>query len=301
MKSSFTQGQIESTLQDIQARDTAYAELAGRFGALFLERESVRTNLIKEKKESLQIDAGRVAVGVPILSDVDLTPWSDLFSRSNQAMLPVFAEVLQLEEETFRKLQSHLKETDTLMELVHAKIAGNRQLFEQHSEQLDISPHTLLSYCIETVCSPAFSAIAHTIDESFSWDQGSCPVCGSTPSIAQLSPKEVDSNEYLVGGGGKKYLHCTLCGHDWHYKRNACAACGNEDNESREIFHQDDVKYERIEACHNCGKYMLCVDMREYASLPDLDTVQMGLIHLDVIAHERQLYPITQTLWNTLK
>ena len=132
------------------------------------------------------------------------------------------------------------------------------------------------------------------------WDKGYCPVCGSSPSISQLAPADATNSEYLVGGGGKKYLHCSLCGHDWHYKRSACAACGNEDSETREILYTVGVRHERIEACHKCGKYMLNIDMREYASLPDLDTIQMGLIHLDILAHKKRLTPISPTLWNTL-
>lgn len=133
------------------------------------------------------------------------------------------------------------------------------------------------------------------------WTHGHCPICGSTPSIALLAPADAENSEYLVGGGGRKYLHCSLCGNDWHYARTACAACGNDDSETREIFHQDGMKYERVEACHKCGKYMLTVDLREYAEPPHPDAIQMGLIHLDVLARQRQLVPVSPTLWNTIE
>jgi FdhE protein len=106
--------------------------------------------------------------------------------------------------------------------------------------------------------------------------------------------------DQLVGGGGKKFLHCSLCGHDWRFMRNTCPACGNDENESREVFYTDNAKFERIEACHKCGKYCLNVDMRECEPLPDLDTIQIGLIHLDIFARENGLEPISPTLWNTL-
>ena len=304
MKTTSARSQIESTLNVIKTRDTAYRELAGRFGSLFEKKEQVRTDLVAANQQSPDIDANRMGAGVPVFAEVDLTPWGDAFTQSADCLLPVLSEVLQLEPETYRKMQTHLEKTENLLGLAQARIEGNQKHFESITERFGITPTTLLPYIAEAISGPVFCAIADTLGDSLSslsWGHGHCPVCGSSPSISQLCPKDATASEYLVGGGGKKYLHCSLCGHDWHYKRNACAACGNEDSETREILFQDGVKHERIEVCHKCGKYMLNVDMREYASLPHLDTMQMGLIHLDILAHERLLSPVSPTLWNTLK
>lgn len=300
METTSARRQIKSTLKVIKTRDAAYHELVDRFGLLFEKKEQVRTALMAANLQSPAVDADRMAAGMPVLGNENLTPWASAFRQSADSLLPVLAEVLQLERKTHRNLLAHLDNNENLLGLAQARIEGNRKHFENTSVQLGITPRTLLPYISEAVSAPVFCAIVCHLGESLSWEYGHCPVCGSFPSISQLTPKDVTDSEYLVGGGGKKYLHCSLCGHDWRYKRNACAACGNEDSESRELIYADGVKHERIEVCHKCGKYILNVDMREYASLPHLDTIQMGLIHLDVLAHERHLSPVSPTLWNTI-
>ena len=66
-------------------------------------------------------------------------------------------------------------------------------------------------------------------------------------------------------------------------------------------FTSDDVRHERIEACHKCGKYCLNVDLRECEPQPHLDVLQMGLIHLDIHARSNRLTPVTATIWNAVE
>ncbi|WP_291327533.1 formate dehydrogenase accessory protein FdhE [Desulfovibrio sp. UCD-KL4C] len=295
--------QIESTLENIKNRDASYGDLVGRFGSLFKKIDQVRTHLTTLKLHSPVIEATRLAAGVPIFAEADLYYWSDAFKQSDESLLPVIAEVLELEPEIHRNLLSYMDVTENLLGLAQASIDGNMNHFENVSAQLGITTPAMLHYISDTISAPVLNAIKCSMGKDLSlisWEHSYCPVCGSSPSISQLSPKDMANSEYLIGGGGKKYLHCSLCGHDWHHKRNSCAACGNDDSETREFLFLDNVERERIEICHKCGKYMINIDMREYTSLPHLDTIQMGLIHLDVLAHERNLAPISPTLWNSI-
>ncbi len=295
--------QIESTLENIKNRDASYNDLVGRFGSLFKKTDQVRTHLATTKLHSPIIEDARLAAGVPIFADADLFYWSDAFKQADESLLPVIAEVLQLEPDIHRNLLAYMDVTENLLGLVEASIEGNLNHFELISEQVGITPPAMLHYISDTIAGPVLNAVARMMGEqlsSISWEQGYCPVCGSSPSISQLSLRNMADSEYLVGGGGKKFLHCSLCGHDWHHKRNTCAACGNDDSDTREFLFMDNVEHERIEICHKCGKYMLNIDMRDYAALPHLDTLQMGLIHLDVLAHEKQLAPVSSTLWNSI-
>ncbi len=304
MKSASAQKIVDSTLESIKKRIPAYQELAEKFGPLFLEKAKLRDAFMENKIELPGIDPSRIAAGVPILVDEDLTPWSAAMKESVEALLPVLSEVLQLEEKVSKWLKEYLDDPDNVLGLAQARIEGNWKHFENTSVQLGIEQSATLLYISETVFAPVLCAIVDSLGESLTtlaWDHGSCPVCGSSPSISHLSPKEVTDLDQLVGGGGKKFLHCSLCGHDWRFKRNACASCGNDDSETREVFYLDDVKYERIEACHKCGKYCLNIDMRECEPYPHLDTIQIGLIHLDIYAHKNELSPISTTLWNTIE
>ncbi len=302
MQTASAQKIVDSTLDSIRKRVPAYSELADRFGPLFLAKGRVRDTLAEAHPEPPVPDTARLVAGVPLLVEEDLSSWAEAMGTARDELLPVIAEVLQLETETADRLKSHLADPANLVGLAQARIEGNWKHFENTSEQLGIEQTPLLVYISETVFGPVLRAMVDGMGKSLSditWDKGYCPVCGSTPSISYLSPKEVTDLDQLVGGGGKKYLHCSLCGHDWRYRRSACVSCGNDDNESREVFYVDDVRYERIEACRKCGKYCLNVDLREFEPHPHLDVVQMGLIHLDIYAREHKLSPVTPTLWNS--
>ncbi|MEZ7195449.1 formate dehydrogenase accessory protein FdhE [Pseudodesulfovibrio karagichevae] len=304
MKSASDSKTVVSTLDAIKKRVPAYSELADRFGPLFVEKARLCDEFAAEGLSLPAIDEARTNQGVPVLVDADLAPWAESLRKSAAAILPLLFDALKPDEDAWRKLGEFMDDPGNIAGLAQARIEGNWKLFEKTSAELGITPYTTLLYVSETVFGPVLRALVDGLGEPLStlaWDEGYCPVCGSTPSIAQLSPREVTDLDQLVGGGGKKFLHCSLCGHDWRYKRNACPACGNDENESREVYYQESAKFERIEACHKCGKYCLSIDMRECEPLPDLDAVQIGLIHLDIFAREQDLTPISSTLWNSLE
>lgn len=304
MKSASAQILVDSTLESIRKRLPAYEELADKFGPLFIEKAKLHEAFVAGELSVPETDPARIAAGVAVMVDEDLTPWVAQLKQATDSLLPLLSEVLQLDADARKALQEYLAVPENILGLAQARIEGNLKHFENTSVQLGITPFSTLLYISETVFAPVLCALADNLDESLTylaWDHGYCPICGSSPSISHLSPKEVTDLDQLVGGGGKKFLHCSLCGHDWRFKRNACPSCGNDDSETREIFCLDDVKYERIEACHKCGKYCLNIDMRECEPHPHLDAVQIGLIHLDIYARENKLSPLTATLWNNLE
>lgn len=301
MKTASARKIVDSTLESIKKRVPAYSELADTFGPLFLAKGKVRDDLLDKHPDPPAVDTARLVAGVPLLVDEDLSSWVEAMAASRDALLPEVIKVLRLEADAAKALADHLADPANLAGLAQARIEGDRKHFENTSVQLGIGHTPSLLYISEAVFGPVLCAMVDGMGKSLSdisWDRGYCPVCGSSPSISYLSPKEVSDLDHLVGGGGKKYLHCSLCGHDWRYRRNACVACGNDENDSREVFYVDDVRYERIEACHKCGKYCLNVDLRECEPHPHLDVVQMGLIHLDIFARNNELVPVTPTLWN---
>jgi len=302
MRTQSTLSRVNDTLTLLTERTPAYRELADRFGPLLRAVAQMEDELADTLPELLASDPARLAAGVSLLVDADLAPYGEALKRSALALMPVLTDVLRLNRETVNRITAHFVHADNLVELAKARIEGNAKRFENTSEELGIQPATTLLFIAETVFAPVLRAIISGLDKPLAdsdWDQAYCPVCGSSPSISYLSPKEVTDLDQLVGGGGKKYLHCSLCGQNWRYKRNACAACGNDENQSREVFTSDKTKFERVEACHKCGHYCLSIDLRECEPHPDLDAIQMGLIHLDLFARKSGLIPVTATLWNS--
>jgi FdhE protein len=153
---------------------------------------------------------------------------------------------------------------------------------------------------ISTVLQSLAPSVADWVSD-LQWNRGYCPVCGSLPSISYLSKPQSLSSEFLVGGGGQRYLHCNMCGQDWRVRRHLCAACERDDTDEHMYFHVPDAVGERIDICRHCGHYLPCIDLRELDALPHLDTMSVGLAHLDMLAQEKGFNPMVRTPWNTFE
>lgn len=79
-----------------------------------------------------------------------------------------------------------------------------------------------------------------------------CPICGEEPSLTVLTPPV-----------GKRYLHCTKCGHDWPGKRIGCIHCGSEEATEQTYLKNDNFPGIEIIACQACGKDFKELDLRE--------------------------------------
>ena len=109
-----------------------------------------------------------------------------------------------------------------------------------------------------------------------------------------------EKNAYLAGGGGKKHLHCSLCGTDWVFRRGACPSCGKEGNDVMEMLRESkNAQGERLDWCTKCKTYCPSVDLRERDTTPNLDALALGLLHLDMVAAKKGLHPINPSFWNT--
>lgn len=88
-------------------------------------------------------------------------------------------------------------------------------------------------------------------------DPGLCPGCGSRP---------VASVTRTAGGAlGQRYLHCSLCGLEWHMARAKCSHCGDSKAiayQSLEVPGADDAGARaaqatiQAETCESCGHYL---------------------------------------------
>ncbi len=105
-----------------------------------------------------------------------------------------------------------------------------------------------------------------------------CPVCGAHPVAALVHIGSGDES-------GLRYLHCALCGSEWHVVRSKCSNCDN----SKDIAYynvEGDSGAVRAEACPECNTY-LKVMQRERD--PDLDPFSDDLasLPLDLLMGEQ--------------
>jgi formate dehydrogenase maturation protein FdhE len=88
------------------------------------------------------------------------------------------------------------------------------------------------------------------------------------------------------GEGGKRFLVCAVCAHEWEINRVLCPACGNEDKDTLPVFTAEQFPYIRIEACDACHVYLKSIDMTKNGlAVPEVD--EIAAIALDLWATDK--------------
>lgn len=205
-------------------------------------------------------------------------------------------------------LKSDSAEVQRAEELVAAAASGDRESLAALAKKNDVDP-LILDFVTGFIVAPVLRALtAQAVategetpwDAGDIWRQGYCPVCGALPTIGWMDKPVIDEkNAFLAGGGGKKHLHCGVCGADWKYRRGACPACGEEGSGVMELLRESDVSHgERLDWCTKCRSYCPAVDLREREFIPHLDALALGMLHLDMVAARKKLKPVKPSFWN---
>jgi len=104
-----------------------------------------------------------------------------------------------------------------------------------------------------------------------------CPVCGSPPGLAELQRD-----------GGRRVLHCGLCGSTWFFSRLACPHCGCRERDNLAFLRVNDGDPRWIEACERCKRYVKTVDARRLPAGENVDAAveEAATLHLDLLAEK---------------
>jgi FdhE protein len=105
-----------------------------------------------------------------------------------------------------------------------------------------------------------------------------CPLCSAKPLVGVLRPQ---------GDGGKRTLVCSLCAHEWEYRRIVCAACGEESVDKLPVYIAAELPHLRVEACDTCRHYLKTVDLtKDGHAVPVVD--ELAAIPLSLWAEENR-------------
>lgn len=103
-----------------------------------------------------------------------------------------------------------------------------------------------------------------------------CPLCNSRPLLGILRPE---------GDGGKRFLLCSFCLHEWEFRRILCATCAEETETKLPVYVAEQFPYIRVEACDTCKFYLRSIDLtKDGNALPLVD--DLAAIPLSLWADE---------------
>lgn len=270
--------------------------------------------------EKLRADVRRLAVPSPdsqrfsdgrnLLAGTSLTPFWPLYQKAAKELLPVFAASRQMipAYDAVADMLAQERDEDFQEQFLRALIHQEEETIAELCGTDDMQAASL-SFMSEFALSSVLRALTANITADAGsdsdanpwplWSQGHCPVCARLPIVDTLAKGVTDEkNPYLLAGGGKKHLHCGLCGADWLFRRAVCPACGAESKGVINVLIPTSTRYEHVAWCSECKTYTVGVDERSLSGHFDKDALALGLLHLDMIAAEKKLTPMCRTFWN---
>ncbi|MCO1603969.1 formate dehydrogenase accessory protein FdhE domain-containing protein [Desulfosporosinus nitroreducens] len=101
-----------------------------------------------------------------------------------------------------------------------------------------------------------------------------CPICGELAGVSVLSPPN-----------GNRFVHCSICGHEWTAKRVGCIRCGSEEASMLTYLQSDEFPGVEMIVCKECWQYSKEYDLR-VLSTRDIDWETIRTLSLDYAAEK---------------
>lgn len=287
---------IDTTIKAVLRKRPVLKDVLTSFSGLLHARQEAGASL--ELPFCLFFSREMAQSGTPILQDAPLEGLANALSAACDQLLPLLAAQQKLAPYASLLAQFYQEEDGGL-----PLLQGNVEKAVKIAEHIGL-PSEVMLFSAEFIVASVLRALRLSVPGNpwdGVWHHGYCPVCGAYPSLAYLERPSLDAgqNPYILGGGGQRRLHCSLCGADWQFRRRVCPFCGEEGDSALGILKPKDEAAERLDYCNTCRTYHPTIDLREMIYTPDMDTMALGLLHLDLIAAERELTPLRPAFWNS--
>jgi FdhE protein len=252
------------------------------FGGVLLAEAELADRPVSAEAAGPAVDPARFAAGVPAVP-------RDTLQLERKDILDVLDALLPALEKGFPAIRSALEDIGRAMRdgldaapLASAFLAGRDEELEQDFRRLGLDPAVgrfVLFRLVRPLARRIALATAPAI-EGLTWTKGNCPVCGSQPSMGFIAEKD-----------GQRRLVCSLCGHDWVFRRTECPFCDSADLSAMEAVFIEGRTQERAEACGKCGHYLVQLDARSLSEpfVPEL--AALAMLPLDILAQEKEFIP----------
>jgi FdhE protein len=275
---ALTPGQVQRAVDTVIKNNSAYADILGFYGRLFVAQE--------ESKSRLRIEPLQIPEDVRAVKTREKLPLIEIkdFAYDQAESADLFVTIARLAQEANPQLAAAagviLKAVATDLKparLFDALLNGNEALFENVAATLAIEKQ-VLGFITYNSLKPSLGTCAAQLggylDKDDPWLKGYCPICGSAPTLS------------LLEGEGARSLICSFCWHPWPVKRVYCPFCDNSDNKTLHYLFSDAEKDRRVDLCDNCHKYLKTLDTRQADRLVYPPLEQVATLHLDIKARE---------------
>ena len=252
-----------------------------------LQREARAEAPAVEAPRELLATVGQVIAGAPLLAreafHCDQDRAAKIFERLLETLSGMGGPMAQAAGMVREKGEPLMKKA------FEAFIANDEAFFADFAQRAPQAPRTL-SFLAQSSLTPGIMGLAEAISrllpENRTWEQGTCPLCGSLPFHSSLVTKE-----------GVRVNSCSFCRADYRSLRLQCAYCQERDTNNLPFFTADEEPGYRVDACQTCKGYIKTTDFREFdrASHPALDDLES--LALDILATRKGFIRPTASAW----
>ena len=276
--------EILEGLEKIAPEVPAEVESLNFYIELLKKQESIKEKFLEKFKEGIDKEKVEAAIreGRPAVTV------EDVFQLSEEELAEVFTEISFLvqslrpdEKEAVKGfLQALGSGAFTLNELVKATLSGKddiaRGIAAGANIELDLV-QVLVLWSLQPILEAFSEALQGRVDFA-TWDKGFCPVCGSYTRLG-----------YMTGPGGRLYLKCQICGHEWYFSRLTCPFCGNNEPGTIGFYTIGNDRRFRLYVCKKCGNYWKVVDENVAGTNVPRKLYDVWTLKLDLVAKEKKL------------
>jgi len=284
--------EIRNIIERAIEQNPQNSEIIKAFEPIIIKQRQLAKQPSLKKLDCSLIDKEKLKAGVPVSRQIDLFLPEDSWKDIAISLASAVKEGMPQLAENIHQL-SRLIQENRINPKDYFKINPDGENKATDGwEGLKISPSNasfLMSLVSRVVLEQRAKEIT-TVLGAFDWEKGYCPICGSFPSIALIDEE-----------GGKRFLHCSLCGHDWRFTRVLCPYCENDAKQGMDYFYIEDKTQESAFVCEKCLKYLVTLFRAGNLFARDMDISAMSLIHLDMIMQDKGYEPMALSAWNILK
>jgi FdhE protein len=283
--------EIKNIMERAVEQNPHNSEILKAFEPIIVQQRQLAAISSFKTLDSSLIDKEKLKAGVPVSRQINLFLPEDSFKKIAISLASAVKEGMPQLAENIDQISSLIQEGKIDPKDYFKVSPDGENKATKGWEGLKISPSNA-SFLMSLVSRVALEQRAKEITAAlgaFDWEKGYCPICGSFPSIALIEEE-----------GGKRFLHCSSCGHDWRFTRVICPYCENEAEKGMDYFYIEKKTQESAFVCDKCKKYLVTLYRAGNVFARDLDIAAISLIHMDMIMQEKGYEPMASCVWNSL-
>jgi len=285
--------EIKNIIERAIEQNPQNIEIIKAFGPIITNQRQLAEQSSLKKLDCSLIDKEKLKAGVPVSRQINLFLPEDSWKEIAISLASAVKEGMPQLAENIHQISDLIKE-GKINPTDYFKVSPDDESKTANGwiNDLKISPSNasfLMSLVGRVVLERRAKEITAVLG-AFDWEKGYCPICGSFPSIALIEEE-----------GGKRFLHCSLCGHDWCFTRVLCPYCENDAKQGMDYFYIEKKTQESAFVCDKCKKYLVTLYRAGSLFARDMDIAAINLIHLDMIMQDKGYEPMTFCAWNILK